>query len=333
MPTLRECCPPGYQFLNFNFPPPTCYYRRKDFDERLLVGLGRWVDPSKPPVAADCSGQSASSSSSSAPSTPAVFRRKAPSRRRLMSRPVRERGRGTILQRPRMPTFISAPWGPGPRPFSWTDPSLRPTGGGSEPPGSGQSVPGILDRDLFGTGVTGQDIIDVGGAVLDWFGGRGGGGGGGGGQTIPTKELVPTGGTGDECPGFSVHVPGIGCVNLGDLGPGGPPAVTGTVSGGVNGKFEGFGPPTKGMYGVGITPRVEARTVRRCPEGFALGDDGVCYDNLHRNSPRRMWPMGQKPLLTPGDRAAIRKAKAAATKLSRSKKSLKKAARALEKVC
>lgn len=134
-----------------------------------------------------------------------------------------------------------------------------------------------------------------------------------------------------QCPGIgSIYVPGVGCVNPADALPGGDPFVTGPTSTNGNGK-DGFGPARIGRYGEGRVPRVEVQTVRRCPPKYALGDDGICYRNLGRNSPKRAWPMGMKPLLTPGDRAAIKKAKSAATKLARSKKSLRQASRALEK--
>lgn len=330
MANLRECCPSGYEYLDFTFDPPTCYYRRRDFDERLLVGLGRWVDPAKPPVPADCTGQS-SVAPGGVPTRPpgGAFRFKesvVARRRRMMHKLPHPPGGGMKTGRP----TLRRTFGPG-------RPNVRPFIGGSEPPG-GPSIPGgggggggfFGQGGLFGTGIEGTDILDFIGGFFDR---GGGGGGGGGGQTVPTVPFVPdTGGKDLSCPGaMSIYVPGVGCVNLGDLGPGGPPAVTGTVT---EGDFlDEYGPAVKGIYGAGITPRVESQTVRRCPPGFALGKDGVCYEGLGRNSPRRMWPMGMKPLLTPGDRAAIRKAKAAASKLSRSKKSLKKASRALEKAC
>ena len=155
-------------------------------------------------------------------------------------------------------------------------------------------------------------------------------------------SLVGNASTEGGCPGLTqVRNPfGEGCIELTDLVPGGDPALVGEVPTGTPrapggngvGSFEGFGAPVRGFYGVGITPRVDVQTVRRCPGGFALGDDGVCYDNLPRNSPRRAHPLGMKPLLTAGDRAAIRKARSAATKLASAKKSLAKTARALAKI-
>lgn len=192
--------------------------------------------------------------------------------------------------------------------FSGGPGSILPSG--SEPPVGSPVVPGIPNSAL--TTLTLGDIgrgIDIGIDVL--FGPRGEG----------------------QCPGAgSVRVAGR-CVNIGDILPGGDPAVTGQVNGVPVGRVEGFGQPVAGLFGVGITPRVDVQTVRRCPAGTALGKDGICYTGLSRNSPKRLHPMGLKPLLTGGDRMAIRKAGAAARKLERAKKTLRKAAKALDKVC
>lgn len=196
--------------------------------------------------------------------------------------------------------------------------------GGSEPPLGGNIVPGIADTDILGTGITIGDVVDVGRRI---FGGNGGNGNG-----VTKKGFVadPTKG---PCPGIgSVRGPDGVCINLGDLGPGGDPAITGQVTTpGFEG--DGFGPAVRGLFGVGIVPRVDVQTVRRCPPGTALGKDGVCYEGLSRNSPRRMHPMGQKPLLTGGDRAAIRRAARAGKALQRAKKQIKTAGRSLEKAC
>lgn len=138
-----------------------------------------------------------------------------------------------------------------------------------------------------------------------------------------TGFTVPEGGNGGTCPGVgSIRVAGR-CVNLGDLGPGGAPAVTPQVGGDWN--------PVAGLYGVGVTPMVEERIHRSCPPGYVLGKDGVCYDGLAKS--KRKWNPGRKPLLTGGEMAAIAKAKRAAGRLKRAKKGLKKSARALEKAC
>lgn len=135
------------------------------------------------------------------------------------------------------------------------------------------------------------------------------------------------------CPGImSVRDPITGnCINLDALPPGGNPAVTGPYS--SSGYADGYGEAVKGMYGVGLVPRVKVTATRKCPRGMALGDDGVCYDKRRLRKSDRMWDPGTKPLLTGGDRRAIAKAAAAGRKLDRAKKSLKRAGRALEKAC
>lgn len=142
----------------------------------------------------------------------------------------------------------------------------------------------------------------------------------GGGVSSPgfAPPTTTSGGQG-PCPGlFSVRGPNGQCINLGDLAPGGSPAMTPQQ-----------GTPVAGWYGVGLAPTQVTRTVRQCPPGFALGKDGVCYDGLPRG--KRAHDPGRRPLLTGGDMAAITKARQAAGRLLRTQKSLKKTARAIEK--
>lgn len=190
---------------------------------------------------------------------------------------------------------------------------------GSEPPRGTTVVAGLPDSALGTLGDIGRGLFEEG---VRRFGERG----------RRTKKGVKSFAEEGPCPGLSsIFVPGVGCVNLTDVLPGGDPAVTGTV--GLNGFGEDFGRPVAGLFGVGVTPRVDVQTVRRCPPGTALGKDGICYTGLSRNSPKRLHPMGLKPLLTGGDRMAIRTAGAAARKLERAKKSLRKTAKSLEKAC
>ena len=97
------------------------------------------------------------------------------------------------------------------------------------------------------------------------------------------------------------------------------------------GGSDGYGPAVMGFFGVGLVPRVEVQTVRRCPPGMQLGRDGVCYDGLPRNSAKRAHPLGIKPLMTGGDRAAIARAKRVAGSLARARKSLKQTGKAFDK--
>lgn len=143
-------------------------------------------------------------------------------------------------------------------------------------------------------------------------------------------------GLGGDCPGlFNVKIAGV-CVDVSDAWPGGDPMITGQVDQTVPASqpaSDGYGAAVKGQYGVGLIPRVEVRPMRMCPRGMVLGKDGVCYDRGRLRKSDREWNPGMKPLLTGGDRAAISKAAAVARKLHGAQKSLKKAGKALEKVC
>lgn len=179
-------------------------------------------------------------------------------------------------------------------------------GGGYAGYQSGYGVGDFLND--LGKAVAGE----VGNAVAGWLGASGNGG------TTKTKGLVADTSVG-PCPEGTFSVGGQ-CV---DLQPGGA-----TQGGGmILGDWE----PVRGLYGVGVVPKVEERATRICPPEYVVGKDGICYDGLPKS--KRKWDPGMKPLMTGGDRAAIRKAAAAGRKLDRSKKQLKKAARALEKAC
>jgi hypothetical protein len=194
---------------------------------------------------------------------------------------------------------------------------------------SSSGLPQTTSR--FDAGGILDELLDIGG---DWVRGKLGGSEGPTSQpTVPssgaqvTPGLVPSG----DCPGLtSVRIGGV-CVDLGALPPGGKPAVTGQTQTPTG--ADGYGPAVKGWYGVGLTPRVEMVTARRCPRGMALGKDGVCYDRTRLRKSDREWVPPRKPLLTGGDRAAIAKAAAAGRKLERAQKSLKRASKALGKAC
>jgi hypothetical protein len=194
-------------------------------------------------------------------------------------------------------------------------------------------IPG-KPRGTRSEGASGSPIVpSAAGGAFPGFGGQTTGGYQLPGFDFAGGGLVPSGPTGGgDCPGaFSVRIAGQ-CVDLTALPPGGDPAVTGQVGPGVSlAAPSGMGQLVTGYYGIGVVPRVEARTHRECPRGFKLGRDGVCYEHLARS--QRMWDPGIKPLLTGGDRAAIARAARAARALERSKKSLKTASKALAKVC
>lgn len=141
------------------------------------------------------------------------------------------------------------------------------------------------------------------------------------GPSVPGTGLnVPTGNGGGPCGEGCFEAPGGRCVCPGDVFPGGDPFISAPSGQAVHGRF-----------GVGVRPMERQRRQLKCPAGMVLGKDNVCYESLGRR--QRKWDPGMKPLLTGGDRAAIRKAAAAARKLKRSRKMIRKASRALDKVC
>lgn len=197
----------------------------------------------------------------------------------------------------------------------------------SEPPDGSTIVPGVPDAALS----VGSVLLGLGEIAIDIFGQPQPAGPTGIKKTFEGKKLT---GDSSPCPGpTNVRLPNGQCFDPFDVVPGGDPVFSEQVPENGAGPSGAAGQAVNGRFGVGRIPRVEAMAVRRCPPGMALGKDGVCYDGLSRNSPKREWPMGMKPLLTPGERNAIRIAGVAAGKLSRSQKSLKKTAKALEKAC
>lgn len=145
-------------------------------------------------------------------------------------------------------------------------------------------------------------------------GGSGGGTSGGGGGFQAGQETCPTG---------TIRVMGK-CVAPGDAFPGGDPFIT-----------EAGGQAVQGAFGLpAITPVIEQRTHRSCPSGMVLGKDNYCYPKavLSRRSRFRKWRQGMKPLLTGGDRKAIRKAERVANKLKSEQKRLRSTKNALNKV-
>jgi hypothetical protein len=156
------------------------------------------------------------------------------------------------------------------------------------------------------------------------------------GDIFPGLGLTTSTGAGGSCPGlFSVRLPDGRCVDLSALPPGGDPAITPGVDPRVETGFSfgapAFGAPVLGLYGAGVLPEVEEVMTRRCPAGWKLGKDNVCYESLSRT--QRKWDPGMKPLLSGGERAAIARAARAGRKLVTARKGLKKASAALGKAC
>jgi len=111
------------------------------------------------------------------------------------------------------------------------------------------------------------------------------------------------------CPPGTTGVPPL-CVNL----PGGQ------VTGG--GMVLNYGEAVMARYGAALVPASSSRTVRRCPKGAVLGDDGYCYSRRDISKSQRMWNPGRKPLTTRGDLNAISRAHRAATRLKAQQKRL-----------
>ena len=106
--------------------------------------------------------------------------------------------------------------------------------------------------------------------------------GGSGNGIIPS--LTPTNGAGQSCPSPLVRDQSGICVSPGS------PGDASTNPGGV----------TDGLYGPARQPiRVQSSRLE-CPDGFVLGKDDKCYNNLGPNSPHRKWKKGPQPLLTSG---------------------------------
>lgn len=135
-----------------------------------------------------------------------------------------------------------------------------------------------------------RKICEAGGDIIGGFLGDNGNGNGG-----PAP-----------CPDGKIRV-GDACVAPGDAFPGGDPFITGAGGQAVEGAF--------GMPG--ITPTVEQRTHRSCPEGMVLGKDDLCYPKavLSRRSRFRKWRQPPRPKVSHADWKAIRKAERIKDKL------------------
>jgi len=143
------------------------------------------------------------------------------------------------------------------------------------------------------------------GAVGGFIGGGGGSGRSGG---APRSANVPIAGLNlapsrTGCRPGSTEVDGICRSNTGSfrgrierLLPFGQ---TGTVP---------AGGAIMGQFGAALEPFVEDRHVRTCLPGMVLGKDGNCYNRRDISNKQRAYPRGTRPLGTPGEMAALRKA-------------------------
>lgn len=94
----------------------------------------------------------------------------------------------------------------------------------------------------------------------------------------------------------------------------------GQVTGG--GAMLTYGEAVTARYGAALVPASRSITVRRCPRGAVLANDGYCYNRSQLNKRDRMWIPGRKPLLTGGDLNAISRAARAANKMKVQQKRL-----------
>lgn len=146
------------------------------------------------------------------------------------------------------------------------------------------------------------------------------------GSTIPSGDTVipgglTTDGTSGDCPGiFSVRGPNGVCINLGDLGPGGDPAVTGQVP--SNGA---------GVHRGDHAPAVFTTTRRRCRKGSVLGTDFLCHEKRDIRNNQRLYPKPRAPLGTSGDLNAVTKAARFGRRLKSNEKKLRKLSRTLSR--
>lgn len=207
------------------------------------------------------------------------------------------------------------------------DATRSPGSGGTRPQ---ISAPVVHRAELGGTigeAVIGGDLgTAIGSAAEDLLRGFLGGGGGSGSEPPSGNNPVPGNfspdvGSGGACPDGSFDLMGR-CVDPMAALPGGAPLVSGHQAPAYSAMV--------GRYGYGAAPMVETVTRRKCPPGFKLGKDNVCYESLSRKE--RKWDPGAKPLLTGGQMSAIAKAAQAARKLGTTQKRLKKVGKTFSKL-
>jgi len=152
----------------------------------------------------------------------------------------------------------------------------------------------------IGGGLTGG----IGGAIGGFA--RGGGSGRSGGQPISPRSMAG--------PSFTRRGP---CAKRGNVrdasgrcvprSRGVGAAIQRFVPGGASG-LEGGGAAIMGQYGAAMIPEVDMRRTLVCLPGMVLGKDLNCYNKRDISNKEREWPRGTRPLGTPGEMAALRKA-------------------------
>ena len=129
---------------------------------------------------------------------------------------------------------------------------------------------------------------------------------GGGAPSIAPQRI--SGALPGKCPGVgSFYVPGVGCVNVGDLGPAGAPAITQPGT-----ELVSVPLVSEGMFGaLSTTPVSVASSRLQCPKGLVLGKDERCYAKGTIPPKLRKWRPATRPPITAGDVRAIRRAASA----------------------
>jgi len=162
----------------------------------------------------------------------------------------------------------------------------------------------FVHKKLFGAA---KGFVTSGFNPLGAVGGFFGGGGGGGKKKKGQVSFAPGTKPGGNCmPGF--HKENDICVfkgSPGDMAHGGSGAVM-------------------GQFGAALGPMVENRVVRECLPGMVLGKDGLCYNKSQLTNKERMYPRGTRPLGTPGEMAALRKAAAFGRRMETTVKRMQK---------
>jgi len=116
-----------------------------------------------------------------------------------------------------------------------------------------------------------------------------------------------------------ITVTGSTSINLPGLGPKGAGI---SASFGVNqattpsGKTRATGGASIPMLGpIGVSPDVENIPTRKCPTGYVLAIDGLCYPKQMVPKAWRFWKPQPRPVVTRSDQKAIQKANSAKKRL------------------
>jgi len=132
-----------------------------------------------------------------------------------------------------------------------------------------------------------------------------------------SPELIAASGAGRSNitrPGFAPTDPGpcgVGFIRLGNTCV---PSRTGDLSPGITTPAEGDFQVIPGAFGMpAVAPKIRMISKHVCPKRMVLGEDNLCYPKavLRRDSKYRKHRPGTRPILTGGQRRAIREAKSA----------------------